>query len=88
MKSIIETILETQNVSIDVANNYANTYLLFVEQITQCNIDATRSAFEKSAEVSRLCLEESIAQKNISAWNTAVQSVLRDVLGNVKKNGT
>ncbi len=87
MKSIIGSIVETQKVSMDVASNYANTYLLFVEQITQCNIDATRSAFEKSAEISRLCLEESIAQENISAWNTAVQRVLGDMPGNVKKNG-
>lgn len=85
MKSIIGTIVETQKVSMDVASNYANTYLLFVEQITQCNIDATRSAFEKSAEVSRLCLEEPAAQENISAWNTAVQMVLRNMPGNVKK---
>ena len=87
MKSIIETVVETQRISVDVATSYANTYLLFGEQITQCNIDATRSAFAKSAEVSRLCLEESIAQENISGWNIAVQRVLRDMPGNVKKNG-
>lgn len=85
MKSIIETIVETQKISLDTATGYANTYLLFVEQITQFNIDATRTALEKSAEVSLLCLEESLAQQNTSGWHTAVQRVLRDIPGCVKK---
>ena len=58
-----------------------------IMETQKISVDATRSAFEKSAEVSRLCLEESIAQENISGWNTAVQRVLRDMPGNVKKKG-
>lgn len=85
MKSIIETLMETQKISLDAATSYANTYLLFVEQVTQVNIDTSRSALEKSAEVSRFCLEESFDRQGLSAWNTAVQRVLRDMSGDVKK---
>ena len=56
-----------------------------IMETQKISVGATRSAFEKSAEVSRLCLEESLARQNISGWNTAVQRVLSDIPGNVKK---
>ncbi len=81
----MKSIIESQKISLDAATNYANTYLLFVEQVTQVNIDTTRSALEKSAEVSRLCLEESLDGQDLSAWQTAVQRVLQGMSGDVKK---
>lgn len=56
-----------------------------IMETQKISVGATRSAFEKSAEVSRLCLEESLARQNISGWNTAVQRVLGDIPGYTKK---
>lgn len=62
MELFFEAITETQKTSLEAAASFTDTYLIVVERIAQLNIEVARTAFEKSSEMSLLCLESSFSK--------------------------
>lgn len=69
-----ETVSASQKASFEAAANFADSYLGVVERLTQLNIDATRTAFEKSAEMLVFFWEEGHLQGGVPGWNAALHS--------------
>lgn len=76
MESLFETITEKQKSSLEAAASFTDNCLIVVERLTQLNIDVTRTAFEKSAEMTLLCLEGSLAKENACSWYASIQPSL------------
>lgn len=65
MKFIFETVAETQNASLVAAGIFTDNFLAAIERLAQLNIEVTRSVFEKSAEMTVVCLKT----ENAFAWH-------------------
>jgi len=65
MKFIFETVAETQNASLVAAATFTDNALAVIERLAQLNIELTRTAFEKSAEMTVVCLKT----RNAFAWH-------------------
>lgn len=74
MKFIFETVAETQKTSLEAAVGFTDTFLIVFERLTQLNIEVTRTAFEKSSEMTKLCLDGCLAEGNAFGWNVGVES--------------
>lgn len=65
MKFIFETVAETQNASLVAAGIFTDNFLAAIERLVQLNIEASRNVFEKSAEMTLVCLNT----ENAFAWH-------------------
>lgn len=74
MESIFEMLAETQKTSLAATVDYADNFLIVIERLTQLNIEVARTAFEKSSEMTLLCLEGSLTEGNAHGWNNYVAS--------------
>lgn len=73
MESLFEMITDTQKYSLKAAASFSDTCLIVAERLTQLNIDVTRTAFEKSAEMALLCWEGGLAKEHACNWYASVQ---------------
>ncbi len=74
MEFIFESFAETQKTSLEAAAGFTDTFMIAVERLTQLNIDVARTAFEKSSEMTLLCLEGCLAEGNAFGWKSGVES--------------
>lgn len=65
MKFVFETVAETQNASLEAAGILTDNLLAAIERLVQLNIEASRSVFEHSAELTLVCLKTD----NPFAWH-------------------
>ncbi len=65
MKFVFETVAETQGASLAAASIFTENVLSAIERLAQLNIELTRTAFEKSAEMTLVCLKA----ENAFAWH-------------------
>lgn len=77
MTFVFETVAETQKASLAAVGVFTDNFLVVIEHMTQLNIELTRTALEKSSEMSLYCLEGCLATENPFAWKPFVESADR-----------
>lgn len=69
MNIFFATVTEAQKESLAAAGAFTNNLLLVIERLTQLNIEVSRSACEKSSELTLFWLDACLAEENTFAWN-------------------
>ena len=69
MNFVFETAAETHKSTLAAAGVFAENYLVAIERLTQLNLEVTRTAFERSSELTLACLDACTTTKSPFAWN-------------------
>ena len=67
MKFILQSVTETQKNSLDATASLTNTCLVITERLARLNLEISRTAFEKSSEITLLYLHDYISRAKNSA---------------------
>jgi hypothetical protein len=74
MKFVFETVAESQKEVLAAAGAFTDNLLVVIERLTQLNIEVSRSAVEKTSEITMVCLDGCLAKENALVWSPLLKA--------------